>query len=78
LCGCVRTTLLHGETCKFKLSALLILVVRLNSIFSIIESTLGMGDCMRTLLVVTTGNLEHVTAELITESIAGNLIKNPN
>jgi hypothetical protein len=33
---------------------------------------------MRTLLVVTTGNLEHVTAELITESIAGNLIKNPN
>jgi hypothetical protein len=30
---------------------------------------------MRTLLVVTTGNLEHVTAELITESIAGNLIK---
>lgn len=30
---------------------------------------------MRTLLVVTTGNLEHVTVELITESIAGNLIK---
>lgn len=36
-------------------------------------------DCMRTLLVVTTGNLEDVTLELITESIAGNLIKrNPN
>lgn len=34
---------------------------------------------MRTLLVVTTGNLEDVTLELITESIGGNLIKrNPN
>lgn len=32
---------------------------------------------MRTLLVVTTGNLEHVTAELITERIAGNLIEIP-
>jgi hypothetical protein len=29
-----------------------------------------------TLLVVTTGNLEEVTLELITESIAGNLFEN--
>lgn len=28
---------------------------------------------MRTLLVVTTGDLEDVTLELITESVAGNL-----
>lgn len=30
---------------------------------------------MRTLLVVTTGDLEQVTLELIAESVAGNLIK---
>ena len=32
---------------------------------------------IRTLLVVTTGNLEEVTLELIAESVTGNLIEKP-
>ena len=33
------------------------------------------GLCVRTLLVVTTGNLEDVTLELVAEGVSGNLQK---
>lgn len=71
--GSERTTLLHGETCKSIQSATIF--SSLLSIHFIIH--LGEGG-NRTLLVVTTGDLEQVTLELIAEGVADNLIvKNP-
>jgi hypothetical protein len=69
--GSERTTLLHGETC---ISNPVSQNVPLHLIPSTVSFLWEKGGS-RTLLVVTTGDLEQVTLELIAEGVAGNLIE---
>lgn len=70
-----RTTLLHGETCKSIQSA--IHVLNISRIQIAISHAISQIES-RTLLVVTTGNLEQVALEFFAERVTDNLSKNPN
>lgn len=69
--GSKRTTLLHGETC---ISNPVSHDVPFASGPTIVSFIWEKGES-RTLLVVTTGDLEQVTLELIAEGVADNLIE---